>query len=101
MRFEQWLDFHRKQKPQLMKDVRSYMEGRFDFSGVAIPGEMMSGSRKPIMAGPVARLPKGISSFEELAALSPEEIRQRDLFPYKPLAHPIQTNAHMLFPKRG
>lgn len=27
MRFEQWLDFHRKQKPQLMKDVRSYMEG--------------------------------------------------------------------------
>ena len=99
MRFEQWLEFHRKQKPQLMKDVRAYMESRFDFSGETVSGQMMSGGRKPIMAGPVARLPQGISSFEELAALTPDEIRRRDLFPYKPLAHPIQTNAHMLFPE--
>ncbi len=99
MRFEQWLDFHKKQKPHLMGDVRSYMQSRFDFSGEAISGQMMSGGRKPIMEGPVARLPDDISSFEALAVLSPEEIRRRDLFPYKPLAHPIQTNAHMLFPE--
>lgn len=99
MRFEQWLEFHRKQKPQLMKDVRAYMDSRFDFSGTPIPGQLMSGGRKPIMAGPVARLPKSVSSFEDLGQLAPEEIRKRDLFPYKPLAHPLQTNAHMLFPE--
>lgn len=98
MRFDQWVEFHRKQKPKLMRDVREYMAGRFDFSGQAMPGAYMSGG-KPIMQGPVARLPKGFATFEELAALSPAEIRERDLFPYKPLAHPLQSTAHMLFPE--
>ena len=99
MRFEQWLEFHRKQKPQLMQDVRAYMAGRYEFSGTPIPGHAMSGG-KPIMQGPVARLRKGIESFEELSELSPEEIRRRDLFPYKPLAHPLQSTAHMVFPQQ-
>ena len=55
MRFDQWLDFHRKQKPKLMKDVRRYMDSRFDFSGERFPEQVMSGGRKPIMQGPVAR----------------------------------------------
>ena len=97
MRFEQWLDFHRKQKPKLMADVREYMNDRYDFSGQAIEGQFMSGG-KPIMAGPVARL-TAVKSFEELAAMKPEEIRKRDLFPYKPLAHPLQSTAHMVFPR--
>jgi hypothetical protein len=50
------------------------------------------------MKGPVSRLPKGVKSFEELAALSPEEIREKDLFPFKPLAHPLASTAHMVFP---
>ena len=99
MRFPQWVEFHRKQKPILMRDVHSYMDARFDFSGNAIPDTFMSGGSKPVMQGPIARLPEEISSFEELAKLSPEQIRQRDLFPYKPLAHPLQSNAHMLFPE--
>ncbi len=97
MRFDQWLDFHRKQKPELMRDVYAYMNGRFDFSGEAIPDAFMSGG-KPIMKGPVSRLPRGIASYEELAELPPEEIRSRDLFPFKPLAHPLQSTAHMVFP---
>ena len=97
MRFEQWLEFHERQKPQLMRDVEKYMSGRFDFSGKAISGQFMSGG-KPIMAGPVARLPQGIDSYESLSQLTAAEIRKRDLFPYKPLAHPIQTVAHMVFP---
>jgi cytochrome c peroxidase len=97
MRFEQWLEFHRKQKPALMQDVNAYMAGRYDFSGEAIPGQTMSAG-KPIMRGPVARLPGNVSSYEEIAALSPAEIKERDLFPYKPLAHPLQSNAHMVFP---
>ena len=57
----------------------------------------MSGG-KPIMKGPVARLPQSIASFEQLASMSASEIREQDLFPYKPLAHPLQSVAHMLFP---
>lgn len=98
MRWDQWLEFHRKQKPDLMRDVNQYMEGRFDFSGTPMPGQFMSGG-KPIMQGPAARLPKGVESFAELAKLSPAEIKKRDLFPYKPLAHPLQSDAHMVFPQ--
>ena len=97
MRFEQWLEFHRKQKPGLMADVHDYMNDRFDFSEAAIPEKFMTGG-KPIMQGPVARL-TSVESFEELAALKPNQIRQRDLFPYKPLAHPLQSTAHMVFPR--
>ena len=99
MSFEDWLAFHEKQKPELMKDVRAYMNGRFNFDGQTIPGQFMSGGRKPVKAGPIARLPAKISSYEDLAKLSPEEIKQQDLFPYKPLAHPLQTVAHMVFPE--
>ncbi len=98
MRFEQWLEFHRKQKPTLMADVRDYMNDRYDFSEAAISGQFMTGG-KPIMQGPVARL-TSVESFEELAALKPNEIRERDLFPYKPLAHPLQSTAHMVFPRK-
>lgn len=98
MRFPQWVEFNKKQKPKLMADVKTYMNGRFNFHGQAISKQFMSGGRKSIMAGPVTRLPQGVSSFEELAKFLPEEIRKKDLFPFKPLAHPIQSTAHMVFP---
>ncbi len=97
MRFEQWIEFHRKQKPKLMDDIREYMNSRYVFSGSTIPGQLMSGG-KPVMQGPIARLSKNVDSFEQLAAMSNAEIRSRDLFPYKPLAHPLQSTAHMVFP---
>lgn len=99
MPWEQWISFQKKQKPQLMKDVRSYMNERYDFNGEAIPGVFMGGGVKPVMAGPIARIPGGVDSFEALAELSPEQIKESDIFPYKPLAHPIQTTAHMVFPE--
>ena len=98
MRLEQWLEFHRKQKPELMADVREYMASRFAFDSRVREGATMSGG-KPVMAGPVTRLPEGVPSFEALAALGADEIRRRDLFPFMPLAHPLQTTAHMVFPE--
>ena len=98
MSWEEWLAFHEKQKPELMKDVRAYMDSRYNFSGEVIPETYMSGGRKAIMAGPVARLPKKVKSFEALSEMSSEAIKEADVFPYKPLAHPLQTIAHMLFP---
>jgi cytochrome c peroxidase len=99
MPWDEWKQQCEQQKPQLMADVQRYMQQRFDFHGRPIDGQMMSGGRKPVPAGPVVRLPEGIASFEALGALPVEEVRQRDLFPYKPLAHPLQSTAHMLFPQ--
>lgn len=98
MRWEQWVDFHKKQKPELMADVRAYMKTRYDFNNETIENQFMSGGKKPIMKGPVARLPQGLSSFEEYNNLTATEIKKRDIFPFKPLAHPLQSTAHMLFP---
>ena len=99
MPWEKWREMCETEKPKLMAAVRAYMDERFDFHGRALPGAAMSGG-KPVMRGPVTRLPESVLSFEALAAMSPDEIRQRDLFPFKPLAHPLQTTAHMLFPQR-
>jgi cytochrome c peroxidase len=95
--WDEWVKHCRELKPKVMAECRAYMNRRYHFSGKPIPGAKMSGG-KAIMMGPVARLPKGIDSWEELAKLAPEEIKKRDLFPFKPLAHPLQTTAHMVFP---
>lgn len=81
-----------------MQDIRNYMAVRIDFSGSALLEAAMSGG-KSVMAGPVARLSAKITSYEALAELMPGEVRERDLFLCKPLAHPLQTVAHMVFPK--
>lgn len=99
MPLDAWLRFNLERKPALMAEVREYMASRYDFSGEPIPGVTMSGGRKPVMRGPAARLPEGLASWEELAGLSPGQIKERDLFPFKPLAHPLQTTAHMVFPE--
>jgi cytochrome c peroxidase len=96
MPWEQWLKMCQEQKPRLMAECRAYMERRYNFSGEPIPNATMSGG-KAIMQGPVARLEQ-VPNWEELAQLSAKEIRRRDIFPYKPLAHPLQSTAHMLFP---
>ncbi len=98
MSWDEWVAFHEKQKPQLMRDVRAYMQSRYDFSGDAYADRYMSGGRKKIMKGPVSRLPDGVASFEALARMSADEIKRRDLFPFKPLAHPLASTAHMVFP---
>ena len=97
MPFDEWVKMNKERKPKLMKKIDEYMASRFDFNGKTVPGVMQSGNRKPVMAGPIARLPQGIASFEELSKMTPEEIKEKDLFPYKPLAHPISTTAHMVF----
>jgi cytochrome c peroxidase len=55
---------------------------------------------KPVQAGVRVRLPAGVT-WEQLAAMSPEEIRARNLFPkgFLPLPHPNHPEGGMLFPK--
>ena len=53
---------------------------------------------KPLAVGPTAKLPQGMT-WEQLGNTSIADIRQRDLFPYRALPHPLQANGGQVFPK--
>jgi cytochrome c peroxidase len=55
---------------------------------------------KPIPLGPTAKLPAGLT-WEQLAKLSPDEVRTKGVFPkgYLPLPHPNHPVGGMVFPQ--
>ncbi len=53
---------------------------------------------KPIPVGPTARLKSGVT-WEQLGRMSPEEIRDKGLFPYLPLPHVNHPVGGMVFPQ--
>jgi cytochrome c peroxidase len=75
-----------------------YLNDRYDLSGRTDPNVTMSGGRKRIPVGPTARLKSGVT-WEMLGSLSADEIRNRDIFPYAPLWHPLQEVGGMVFPE--
>ncbi|HEX6987131.1 MAG TPA: hypothetical protein VF170_17260, partial [Planctomycetaceae bacterium] len=83
---------------EIMARQREYLEQRYDLSGKTHPEITMSGGRKHIPVGPTARLPEGVT-WEQLAEMTPDEIREKDLFPYTPLWHPLQEVGGMVFPQ--
>jgi cytochrome c peroxidase len=98
--FQEFYRVQSQAKPLLMEERRRTIARRYDFSGKVMNDATMTRG-KPIAAGPVTRLPAGLESWEALAALSPAEIRKRDLFPegFRPLSHPLHTTGHQLFPE--
>ncbi len=97
--FESFCRMCKENKPRLMEERRKYMEQRYNFSA-AVTRDVTMTRGKPLPVGPVARLPKEIASWSELAGLAPAEILRRDLFPigFRPLSHPMHTVGHQLFP---
>ena len=75
-------------KPKVMARQHKLLESRYDLMPRLDPRATMSRG-KPLVVGPTARLPEGVD-WETLANMSPEEIRRRDIFPYKALPHPVQ-----------
>jgi cytochrome c peroxidase len=90
-----------KAKPEIMKRQMSLLEERYDLSDRPAKDLMMSDRPKPIQEGVRAKLPKGVSGWEQLAAMSPNDIREKDLFPagFLPLPHPNHAEGGMVFPK--
>ncbi len=84
-------------KDAVMQKQKQYLEQRYDLSGRTHPSLRMSGGRKAIPVGPTARLSQGVT-WESLGQMTPEEIRQKNLFPYTPLWHPLQDVGGMVFP---
>lgn len=53
---------------------------------------------KPLQVGPTARLKEGLN-FAQLGQMTPDEIRDKNVFPYMPLPHPDHEEGGMVFPK--
>ena len=86
-------------KEAVVKRQMALLEDRYDLSNRPAKGLMMSGGRRAVQEGIRARLPQGLA-WEKLAAMAPEEIREKGLFPkaFMPLPHPNHPEGGMLFP---
>lgn len=86
-------------KPAIMKRQMELLEERYDLSDRP-SGVMMSGGKKAVQGGVRVKLPQGIT-WNNLASMSPDEIREQDLWPkgFYPLPHPNHPEGGMVFPK--
>src|SRR5659263_781634 len=84
-----------KVKADRAKEHSALLNARYDLSKKTAPDVVMSGG-KPIPVGPTAKL-QGIS-WAELDKLTPEQIKTKGVFPYKPLPFADHTEGGMLFP---
>jgi cytochrome c peroxidase len=86
-------------KPKFAKRHQNLLNERYDMADRTIQGATMSRG-KPIQSGVRVKLPSG-TSWEQLAGLSPEEIKNKNLWPagFLPLPHPHHEAGGMVFPK--
>lgn len=88
-----------KQKNSVMKRQMDLLAARYDLSDRPMQGTAMSRG-KAVQEGVRVKLPAG-TTWEQLAAMTPEAIFEKGLFPkgFMPLPHPNHPEGGMLFPK--
>ena len=88
------------QKPKVMQRQAATLNERYDLANRPTD-TMMSGGRKAVQGGVRVKLPAGVT-WESLAAMTPEEIKERKLLPegFKPLPHVKQSTGGQVFPPR-
>lgn len=86
-------------KGEVMRRHRTLLEQRYDLSDRPVSGVSMSRG-KPVQGGARVKLPPGVT-WQQLAAMSPDEVRRRALWPkgFLPLPHPFHEEGGMVFPK--
>jgi len=86
-------------KPEVMQRQLTLLDQRYDLSNRPAQGSAMS-KGKPLQEGVRVKLPSG-ATWDQLAKLAPEQIKERNLFPagFQPLPHPNHAEGGMLFPK--
>ena len=82
-------------KAERAREHLTLLNARYDLSKKSDSAVLMSGG-KPIPVGPTARL-QGIT-WEQFDKLTPEQIKEQGLFPYKPLPFADHAEGGMLFP---
>lgn len=87
-------------KAEVMQRQMDLLNERYDLSDRPAKDVMMSGGLKAVQEGVRAKLPEGMT-WQELAGMTPEEIREKDLWPkgFFPLPHPNHPEGGMVFPK--
>ena len=88
-----------KEKPEFAKRHQELLAERYDLADR--PAQSVSMSRgKPVQEGVRMRLPKDMT-WEKLSAMSPEEIKTKNLWPagFFPLPHPHHEAGGMIFPQ--
>lgn len=86
-------------KPEVMARHQRLLAERYDLADRPAAGVAMTRG-KPVQAGVRVKLPAGVT-WQQLAAMSPDEIRAKNLFPrgFLPLPHPNHPEGGMVFPK--
>src|SRR2546425_2546616 len=89
----------RAARPTVMQRQRTLLAERYDLGTRPAPGVMMAGGRKAVQQGVRVKLPSGLT-WERLAAMSPDEIQEKNLFPqgFLPLPHVKHATGGMIFP---
>src|ERR1700730_18592024 len=87
------------QKADVMREHMVLLNERYDLSNRPAPGVTMDRT-KPVQDGVRVKLPAG-KTWEALANMSPEQIRDQDVFPkgFYPLPHPKHQEGGFVFPR--
>ncbi len=87
-------------KPDVMQRHMKLLEQRYELGDQPAEGVEMSRG-KSVQRGVRVKLPPGVGSWEDLGAMTPEEIRGKGLWPqgFLPLPHPNHPEGGMVFPK--
>ena len=85
-------------KSDIMKRHMNLLAERYDLSDRPATGVVMD-RNKPVQAGVRVKLPQGVT-WHQLSNMTPEEIREKDLFPqgFLPLPHANHPEGGMVFP---
>ena len=83
-------------KAGVMEAHRALLQQRYILEAKTDPAIKMSRG-KPLPIGPTARLQSGMT-WERLAGMRPEDMKQQGVFPYPSLPHPLQVNGGQVFP---
>ena len=95
--FEETMKADIADRPKVMRTQQELLNRRYDLTP-RLDKEAKMTRGKPLAVGPTARLSAGLS-WERLAAMSPEEIRSKNVFPYPALPHPKQAAGGQVFPQ--
>jgi cytochrome c peroxidase len=89
----------RQEKPAFAARHQALLTARYDLADRPAAGVTMARG-KPVQEGVRVKLPKD-TTWEQLAAMSPEEIKTRNLWPagFYPLPHPHHEAGGMVFPQ--
>jgi cytochrome c peroxidase len=86
-------------KPEVMQRQQKLLEERYDLDDRPAPGVKMANG-KAVQGGVRVKLPPG-TTWQQLADMTPEQIKDKGLWPngFLPLPHPNHAEGGMVFPQ--